>query len=66
MFIFERDSVSEGGVEKEGDQEFTAGSSLRTVSTEPNASHKIMTWVKVTHSTDWVTQAPWSTFKEMF
>ena len=41
MFIFERErqrqSVSGGGVEQEGDTESEAGSRLRAVSTEPDA-----------------------------
>ena len=47
-FIFERQSVSRGGEEREGDTESEAGSRLRAVSTEPNAgleltNHEIMT-----------------------
>ena len=37
MFIFERQSVSRGGKEREGDTEPEAGSRLRTVSTDPDA-----------------------------
>ena len=37
MFIFERESVCGGGVEREGDTESEAGSSLGAVSTEPDA-----------------------------
>ena len=38
MFIFEseRDGVSRGGAEREGDTESEAGSRLRAVSTEPD------------------------------
>ena len=36
-FIFERDSVSRGGTEREGDTESETGSRLRAVSTEPDA-----------------------------
>ena len=48
MFIFERQSVSRGGEEREGDTESEAGSGLQAVSTEPDAglelkSHEIMT-----------------------
>ena len=44
----ERQNVSRGGTETEGDTEFEAGSSLQAVSAEPNAGfkltkHKIMT-----------------------
>ena len=44
----ERDSVSRGGVEREGDTETEASSRLQAVSTEPDAglelrNHKIMT-----------------------
>ena len=39
LFIFEteRQSMSRGGAEREGDTESEAGSSLRAVSTEPDA-----------------------------
>ena len=42
MFIFERDrqSVSRGGAEREGDTESEAGSRLRAVSTEPDVGLK--------------------------
>ena len=58
----EGQSVSEGGEEREGDIEPEAGSMLWTVSTEPDAGLKltnpeIMTWAKVGHLTDWITQA---------
>ena len=36
-FIFERDIVSRGGAEREGDTESETGSRLPAVSTEPNA-----------------------------
>ena len=36
-FIFERQSVSGGGAEREGDPESEAGSGLRAVNTEPHA-----------------------------
>ena len=35
--MFERQSVSGGGAEREGDTESEAGSRLRAVSTEPDA-----------------------------
>ena len=36
MFIFERQSMSGGGAESEGDTESKLGSSLGAVNTEPN------------------------------
>ena len=36
-FLIERQSVSGGGAEREGDTESEAGSRLRAVSTEPDA-----------------------------
>ena len=66
MFLFyfwERESVSRGGAEREGDTESEAGSRVWAVSTEPNVGleltdHKIMTWTEVGCLTDWATQAP--------
>ena len=67
MFILERErerqSVSRGGAEREGDTEYEAGSRLQAVSTEPDTgleltSYEIVTWAKVGHSTDWATQVP--------
>ena len=66
LFIFEREkerqSMSRGGAEKEGDTESKAGSRLRAVSTEPNAgleltNREIMTWAEVRCLTDGATQA---------
>ena len=37
LFLRERQSVSRGGAEREGDTESAAGSRLQTVSTEPDA-----------------------------
>ena len=59
----ERQSISRGGAEREGDTESEAGSRLRAVSTEPIAGleptdREIMTWAEVGHPTDWATQAP--------
>ena len=59
----ERQSMSGGGAEREGDTESEAGSRLWAVSTEPNAGLEltdceIMTWAEVGCSTDWATQAP--------
>ena len=53
----ERQSMSRGGAEREGDTESEAGSRLLAVSTEPDAGlelmkRKIMTCVEVRHSTD--------------
>ena len=67
VFIYfcdrERQSMSRGGAEREGDTESKAGSRLWAVSTEPDAGLEptdceIMTWAKVGCSTDWATQAP--------
>ena len=68
LFIFwrrerERQSMSRGGAEREGNTEFEAGSRLYALSTEPNVelepmNHEIMTWAEVRRSTDWATQAP--------
>ena len=65
MFIFEgeRDSVSGGRTETEGDTESEVGSRLWAVSTERDVGlelmdHEIMTWAEVRRSTDWATQAP--------
>lgn len=66
MFIYfwgrERQSMSRGGAEREGDTECEAGSRLWAVSTEPDAgleltSCEIMTWAEVGCSTDWAAQA---------
>ena len=59
----QRQSVSGGGAEREGDAESEAGSRLWAISTEPDAGLKltnceIMTPAKVGHSTDWATQVP--------
>ena len=59
----ERQSMSGGGAEREGDTESEAGSRLWAVSTEPDAGleltdREIMTWAKVGCSTDWATQEP--------
>ena len=54
MFIYfwQRQSMSRGGAEREGDTESQAGSRVWIVSTEPNARleptiHEIMTWAEV-------------------
>ena len=59
----ERQSMSRGGVEREGDTEAEAGSTLWAISTEPDAgldltNHEIMTWAEVGRFTDRATQAP--------
>ena len=41
LIIIERQSVSRGGAEKEGDTESETGSRLRAVSTEPDAGLKL-------------------------
>ena len=75
LFIFEgereRESMSRGGPEREGDTESEAGSRLWAISTEPDAVLKltnceIMTWAEVGCLTDWATQAPlhFKIFKE--
>ena len=67
MFIYfwerERQSMSGGGAERDGDTESKAGSRLWAVSTEPHAGleltdHEIMTWAEVGCLTDWATQVP--------
>ena len=59
----ERQSVSMGGTEREGDTESKACSRLWAVSAEPDAgleltNREIMTWAEVGRLTDWATQAP--------
>ena len=65
MFIYfwqsEKQSMSGGGAEREGDTESEAGSRFWTVSTEPDAGFElthceIMTWAEVRCSTDRATQ----------
>ena len=67
IFIYfwdrERQSMSGGGAEREGDIESEAGSRLWAISTEPDAGLEltdceIVTWAEVGHLTDWATQAP--------
>ena len=63
IYVWERQSVSVGGTEKEGDTESEAGSRLWVVSKEPDAelelmNCKITTWDEVKRLTDWATQAP--------
>ena len=67
MFIYfwepERQSMSGGGAEREGDKESQAGSRLWAVGTEPDAgleltNREITTWAEAGSLTDWATQAP--------
>ena len=63
LFTFERQNVSGGGAEREGDTEFEAGSRLWAVNTEPDAGleltdHEIMPWDEVGHLTGRATRAP--------
>ena len=59
----ERQSMSGGGSEREGDTESETGSRLWAVSTGPDAGleltdHEMVTWAEVGRLTDWATQAP--------
>ena len=63
LFLTERESMSRGGSEREGDTESEAGSRLWAVSTEPDmglelTDHEIMTWAEVGRLTDGATEAP--------
>ena len=63
LFLRERESVSEGRAEREGDTESEAGSRLWAVSTEPNVGLKpmnreIMTWAEVGRLTNWEKSLP--------
>ena len=69
MFICEREterqSMSQGGAEREGGTESEAGSRLWAVSTEPDAglqptNREIVTWAKVRRLTYWATQVPFN------
>ena len=42
LFLREREHVSRGGAEREGDTEFEAGSRLGAISTEPDAGLELM------------------------
>ena len=64
LFLRERQSVSGGGTEREGDTESEAGSRLWAVSTESDAGleptyWEIMTPADIGHLTDWATQGRW-------
>ena len=63
LFLREKQRVSGGGVETQGDTQSKAGSRLRAVSTEPDTgleltSREIMTWAEVGSLTDGASQAP--------
>ena len=63
LFIFERQSMSGEGAERERHTESEAGSGLWAVSTEPDGelepmNCEIMTWAEVRLLTDWATWAP--------
>ena len=66
----EKDSISGGGAEREGDTESEAGSRLWAVSTGPNTGLKlmkceIMTWAEVGYLIDWATQVPQYTWENL-
>ena len=48
LFVLERQSMSKGGAEREGDTASEAGSRLRAVSTEPDAGLELTNWEIVT------------------
>ena len=57
VYFWDRESVSRGGIEGEGDTESEAVSALQGVSTEPDVDLElmkrvIMTWAEVGHLTD--------------
>ena len=59
----ERQGMSRGGAETEGDTESKAGFRFWAVSTEPDVgleptNCKIMTWAQIGRLTKWATQAP--------
>ena len=71
MFIYfwdrERQSMSRGGAEREGDTKSKTGSRFWAVSTEPNAGLELtecetMTWAEVRRSTDRAIQSPQFTY----
>ena len=69
LFLRERQSVSRGGAEREGDTDSEAGSRLWAVSTEPNMgarTHKL--WdrdlSRIRRSTNWATPVPLFYFLE--
>ena len=66
LFYFwgrERQSMSRGGAERDGDTESEAGSSLWAISTEPDAGLELtdretVTWAEADGLIDWATQGP--------
>ena len=63
----ERQSVSGGRAEREGDMESEAASRLWAASTEPNVgleptNREIMAWAEVGRLTNWATQTPQDRF----
>ena len=60
LFIFETESLSRGGAEREGDRESEAGFMLTAESLMRglNSQTEIMTWAEVGHLTNWATQVP--------
>ena len=59
----ERERMSRGGAEREGDTESEVGSRLWAVSTESDAELKltnceVMTWAEAGSLTNWATQVP--------
>ena len=48
LFVLERQSMSKGGAEREGDTASEAGSRFRAVSTEPDAGLELTNWEIVT------------------
>ena len=68
--FWERQSMSGGEAEREGDTASEAGSRLWAVCTGPDAgleptNCKIVTWAEVGRLTDWATQAPYGIFKRL-
>ena len=63
VHLFLRETELKHGRGREGDTVSKTGSSLRAVSTEPDAgleltNLEIMTWAEVRHLTEWATQVP--------
>ena len=59
----ERQNMSSGGAEREGDAELEPGSRLRALGTKPDVglepmNHEIMSWAEVRRLTHWATQVP--------
>ena len=63
FYLFLRESVSQGGADREGDTESKASSRLWAVTSEPDVglepkNREIMTWAEAGGLTDWTTQVP--------